>query len=244
MEKTNLKVMGIIGIRSGSKGVQNKNIKLLAGKPLVGWILSTAKKSKYINRLVVSTDSEEYAEIVTSIGAEVPCLRPANLATDNSPEFDYVRHMIEWLEENESYKPDIVVRMMATSPMQTSEDIDQVIEILIKDINADSAVIISEMRQHPFKALKIIEDDRLGKRLVSYFGESGREVTPISRQSYEKAYARSNIIAFRRETIFNTDSLTGDNVKYHIIPQERAIDIDSDIDFVIAEILIKNNQIK
>jgi CMP-N,N'-diacetyllegionaminic acid synthase len=239
MEKTNLKIMGIIGIRSGSKGVPNKNIKLLAGKPLVGWILDKAKKSKYINRLIVSTDSQEYADIATSIGAEVPCLRPDNLATDNAPEFEYVKHMLECLQNKERYKPDIVVRMMATSPMQTSEDIDKVIEILIKNESADSAVIISEMRQHPYKALKIIKDDKLGKRLVSYFGESGREVTPIDRQSYVKAYVRSNIIACRIETIINTDSLTGDNVKYHIIPQERSIDIDNEIDFSIAEILIK-----
>ena len=242
MKKTNLKVMGIIGIRSGSKGVPNKNIKLLAGKPLVGWILDTAKKSKYINRLVVSTDSQEYADIVTSIGAEAPYLRPENLAADNSPEFEYVKHMLEWLEDKESYMPDIIVRMMATSPMQTSEDIDKVIEILIENKNADSAVIISEMRLHPYKALKIIEDNMLGKRLVSYFGESGREVTPIDRQSYGKAYVRSNIIACRRETIINTNSLTGDNVKYHIIPQERAIDIDNEIDFGIAEILIKEKE--
>jgi len=241
MQKTNLKVMGIIGIRSGSKGVPNKNIKLLAGKPLVGWIIDTAKKSKYINRLVVSTDSQEYADIATSIGAEAPYLRPENLAADNSPEFEYVKHMIEWLEDKESYMPDIIVRMMATSPMQTSEDIDKVIEILIENKNADSAVIISEMRQHPYKALKIIEDNMLGKRLVSYFGESGREVTPIDRQSYEKAYVRSNIIACRRETIINTDSLTGDNVKYHIIPQERAIDIDTITDFSFAEYLIEKN---
>jgi len=208
---------------------------------LVGWILDTAKKSKYINRLVVSTDSQEYADIATSIGAEAPYLRPENLAADNSPEFEYVKHMIEWLEDKESYMPDIIVRMMATSPMQTSEDIDKVIEILIENKNADSAVIISEMRQHPYKALKIIEDNMLGKRLVSYFGESGREVTPIDRQSYEKAYVRSNIIACRRETIINTDSLTGDNVKYHIIPQERAIDIDTITDFSFAEYLIEKN---
>ena len=93
------------------------------------------------------------------------------------------------------------------------------------------------MRQHPLKALKIIEDEH-GSRLVSYFGDSGREVTPIARQNYEKAYVRSNVIICRREVIERTDSLTGDNVRYHIIPQEGAIDIDSELDFEIAEILL------
>ena len=143
MEATDLKVMGIVGIRSGSKGVPNKNIKLLLGKPLIGWILEAAKQSKYINRLIVSTDSEEYANIATSFGASVPCLRPKSLASDDSKEFDYVKHMIEWLKKNENYSPDIVVRMMATSPFQKSEDIDIVIKKLLDEKEADSAVIVS-----------------------------------------------------------------------------------------------------
>jgi CMP-N,N'-diacetyllegionaminic acid synthase len=243
MQKTNLKVMGIIGIRSGSKGVPNKNIKLLAGKPLVGWIIDTAKKSKYINRLVVSTDSQEYADIATSIGAEAPYLRPENLAADNSPEFEYVKHMIEWLQENESYKPDIVVRMMATTPMQVIEDIDASIEKLINDDKVDSTVIISEARQHPLKALKIINDSEGRKKLVTFFSESGREVTPVARQSYDKAYFRANVIAFRTRVVFDTDSLTGDLVNFQITSQENAIDIDTITDFSFAEYLIEKKNL-
>jgi CMP-N,N'-diacetyllegionaminic acid synthase len=239
MQKTNLKVMGIIGIRSGSKGVPNKNIKLLAGKPLVGWIIDTAKKSKYINRLVVSTDSQEYADIASSIGAEVPYLRPKNLAADNSPEFEYVKHMIEWLQENESYKPDIVVRMMATTPMQVIEDIDTIIEMLIDNKLLDSAVVISESTQHPMKALKIVNNKDGDKRLVSYFSESGLEVTPTLRQSYEKAYFRANVIAFNTKILHDTNSLTGNEVGYQIVSQEAAVDIDSDLDFSFAEFLMK-----
>jgi CMP-N,N'-diacetyllegionaminic acid synthase len=239
MKKTKLKVMGIIGIRSGSKGVPNKNIKLLAGKPLVGWILDTAKKSKYINRLVVSTDSQEYADIATSIGAEVPCLRPENLAADNSTDFEYVKHMIEWIQDKESYKPDIVVRMMATTPMQRVEDIDTIIEMLIDNKLLDSAVVISESTQHPMKALKIVNNKDGDKRLVSYFSESGLEVTPTLRQSYEKAYFRANAIAFNTKILHDTNSLTGNEVGYQIVSQESAVDIDNDLDFSFAEFLMK-----
>ena len=234
--------MGIVGIRSGSKGVPNKNIQPLLGKPLVGWILDVAKNSKYINRLVVSTDSQEYADVATSFGADVSCLRPPEFATDFSPEFEYVKHMIEWLETNEAYKPDIVVRLMATVPLQTSEDIDAVIEILIEDEKADSAVVIAEARQHPMKALKIIDDGEKRERLVTYFSDSSREVTPIARQNYEQAYFRSNVIVFKRNVLFNTNSLTGDVVRFHIIPQERAIDIDNKIDFEVAELILKNSE--
>ncbi len=239
MEKQPLKILGIIGIRSGSKGVPDKNIRPLNGKPLVGWILETAQKSKHINRLIVSTDSEQYAEVARSFGAETPYLRPSKLAQDTSPEFEYVKHLISWLEKNDGYVPDIVVRMMATVPLQEPEDLDVVIEMLLADENVDSAVVISEARQHPVKALKIIPDEKGGSKLVTYFSESGRDVTPLARQKYEKAYFRANVIACRARVIGETDSLTGDRVKYHIIPQWRAIDIDSPADFFTIEQLMR-----
>ena len=233
------KILGIVGIRSGSKGVPHKNIRPLLGKPLVAWISEAAKKSKYINRFLISTDSEEYAEVARRYGAETPFLRPKELAADKSPEFEYVKHALEWLKKNEDYEPDIVVRMMATVPLQTTEDIDGVVEELLKDPEAHSAVVIAEARQHPLKALKLVDDDNGGKRLVTYFSESGREVTPIARQNYEKAYFRANIIACRTPVIYQTNSLTGDRVRYYIIPQERALDIDNHVDFMIAEELLK-----
>lgn len=239
MEKGNKKILGIIGIRSGSKGVPNKNIRLLAGKPLVGWILETAKKSKYINRLVVSTDSKEYADVARKFGAEIPCLRSEELAADKSSELEYVKQMLEWLDKNEGYKPDIVIRMMATVPLQSAEDLDSCIEKLLNDPEAQSSVVIAEARQVPEKALKLVDDGKGGKKLVTYFMESGREVTPIARQGYEKAYFRANVIAFRPEIIGLTNSLTGDLVRYHIIPQERAMDIDNEIDFFVVEKLME-----
>lgn len=235
---TQISTMGIIGIRSGSKGVKDKNIKMLNGKPLVGWIIEKALKSKYINRLIISTDSESYKKIAEDFGAEVPCLRPHDFADDSSPEIDYVTHMLTYLKEVENYEPDIVVRMMATVPLQTTDDIDQCISKLIQSSDLDSVVVIAEARQHPLKALKIIKDKKNNDRLVTYFSDSGREVTPIARQNYDKAYYRSNVIACKKSVIDKTKSLTGDNVSYYIIPQERAIDIDNPIDFQIVENLI------
>ena len=238
VSKKKLNILGLIGARSGSKGVPNKNIRLFNGIPLMGLIIKKAKDSSYINRIVLSTDSSEYADIGKSFGAEIPCLRPKNLAQDNSPEIEFVKHMLKYLSETEGYKPDIVVRMMTTIPFQTTEDIDNVIEILLNNDSADSAVVISEARQHPQKALKIISDSNNNKRLVTYHSSSSREVTPIARQNYEKAYFRSNIIASKISTIIKTNSLTGDLVNFHIIPQERAIDIDNEIDFKICENII------
>jgi CMP-N,N'-diacetyllegionaminic acid synthase len=242
MDKGNLKVLGIVGIRSGSKGVDNKNIRNLSGRPLVGWVLSTALQSSKINRLVVSTDNEEYALIAKNLGAEVPCLRPAELAQDDSLEVDYVYHMLEWLRVHEGYCPDVVVRMMSTVPLQTPEDIDSVVRLLENDPLADSAVVIAEARQQPMKALKIVDDGLGGTKLVTYLTDSSREVTPIGRQNYQTAYFRANIIAFRTRVLYDTNSLTGDLVRYHIIPQERAVDIDNLIDFDIAEYLMSRDE--
>lgn len=231
------KIIAIIGARSGSKGLPHKNIKPLAGKPLMAWIIQAAKKSNYIQRVFVSTDSEEYAAIARQHGAETPFLRSAEISQDSSLDIDYIKHALQWLQQNENYIPDIVVRLLPTTPLQTSEDMDACIEQLL-DKDVDSAVVIAEARQHPAKALKIIEDRNGETSLVSYISGTGKDVNPISRQSYPKAYFRANVIVTRTKLI-NVGLLTGEEVAYHIIPQERAVDIDSEVDFLIAEILIK-----
>ena len=188
------------------------------------------------------TDSKEYAQIAREAGAEVPYIRPKHLAKDNSPEFDFVKHAIEWLNKNEDYQPDIVVRMLATTPLQRVEDVDASIQSLISNTELDSTVVIAEARQHPVKALKIVKDSKNQERLVSYFSESGREVTPKARQTYEKAYFRGNVITFRTSVMEETNSLTGDQVGYVVTTQENAMDIDNEIDFEFAEYLIKSNK--
>ena len=233
-----LRVIAIIGARSGSKGVPNKNIKELAGKPLMAWIIKTAKLSKYVNRIIISTDSDLYAKTAVKYGAEYLFLRPKSISNDFSPEFEYINHALSWLDSNENYKPDIIVRLFPTVPFQKTEDIDICIEKLINNSNADSSVVISKSRQHPMKALKIIDGKNNGK-LVSYFNNSGRDVTPIARQNYQDAYFRANVIVSRFNTIQNKKSLTGDLVKFHIIPEERSLDIDSNFDFFIAEKIFK-----
>jgi len=233
-----MNVLAIIGARSGSKGVKDKNIKEIAGKPLISLIIKTALSSKYINRVIVSTDSELYAEIAKKYGAEVPFIRPSLISQDFSPEFKYINHGLNWLKTNEEYIPDIVVRLFPTVPFQKPEDIDSCIEKLLNNPKAESSVVISKGRQHPKKALKIIEDEN-GKRLVSFLSKSGMDVTPIARQNYEMAYFRSNVIVSKIDTIYNKKSLTGDYVEFFEIPEERSLDIDSEFDFLIAEKLFK-----
>lgn len=235
MDLSNRKILALIGARSGSKGVPHKNIRPLLGKPLVGWVIDAAKRSKYVNRVIVCTDSEEYAKIAKSLGAEVPYLQPVEVSQQMSTDYEYVSYALNWFEKNEGYMPDVVVRLMPTVPMQKSEDIDSCIGALLNNQDADSSVVVAEARQSPHKALKITPDGRL----VSYLTGKGRGAEPTKRQAYEKAYFRANIVATYPRVLKETGTLVGDHVRHHIIPQERAVDIDSEIDFFIAEQLMR-----
>jgi CMP-N-acetylneuraminic acid synthetase len=227
------KILAIIGARSGSKELINKNIKKLGNKPLMAWIIGAAKKSKLINRVIISTDSVKYAKIANKFGAETPILRPKQLAKDNSRELDFIKHMLNYLDKKENFKPDIIVRLLATCPFQKPKDIDKLIKLILKK-KYDSAVIISRARQHPEKALKIVGNKN--KRLVSYINNKGTDVgSNNNRQAYTPAYFRANVIACRPDVIKKNNSLTSKKVGYLIISQSNAIDIDNEIDFKIAK---------
>lgn len=237
--KKKLNILGLIGARSGSKSIPDKNIKILLGKPLMAWIIEAANRSKYINRLIVSTDSEKYSKIARKFGAETPFIRPKKFSRDDSLDIEYVSHAVNWLGKKESYVPDIVVRLHPTVPLQEAGDIDKCIEVLLSNPKATSAVVVAEARQHPHKALKIVRDKSGEEKIVTYISESGHEVSALYRQKFPKAYFRANVIVSPINTIKNLHSLTGENPKFYIIPQERAIDIDTKLDFEIAEFLMK-----
>lgn len=238
MAESGLKILGVIGARSGSKGIPDKNIKMLSGKPLMGWIIEAAKKSQYINRLIVSTDSSKYAEIARSLGAETPFLRPPEISGDKATDFQYIEQALQWFLKNENYVPDMVVRMMPTVPLQRTEDIDACIGNLIDDAEAHASVVVAEASQHPHKAMKLMNE---GGRdyIVSYITSKARDAEPAFRQGYDKAYFRANVIATRSKVVREMKSLVGEKIRAHIIPRERAVDIDAPVDFFIAEKLIE-----
>ena len=233
-----MKILAIMGIREGSKGCPNKNIYPLLNKPLFTWAMSAAKKSRYINKLVISTDSPSYRQEAQSRGIDAPFVRPKELADDNSPEILYMRHALHYLEDEENYKPDLVVRLLATVPMQMHEEIDLCIECLLNNNEYDSAVVVSESRQHPMKGLRIRVDN--GRRLLlPYHSDDAREITPIDRGQYAKSFHRSNVIAFRTSTLENTNSLTGFTCYPVPIEPCRGVDIDTVDDLEYVEYLMK-----
>lgn len=242
-KRSNYEVLCVIGARSGSQGVKNKNIRDFAGKPLMTWIIHAATSAKLVSRVIVSTDSDQYAQIAIQHGAEVPFLRPPELATNLSPEFDYVEHLIEELAEKEKYTPDIIVRLLPTVPLQSPDDIERCVQKLIDSRWASSVVAVAEARQHPTKALKLLERCDGEIELKPYIKGSSREITPIARQNYSKAFFRANIIACWTPVIKNTKSLTGDQVAHIEVASWRAFDIDSETDFLICGLIAKNRSL-
>ena len=220
--------LAIIGIRKNSKSIVDKNIKIFCGKPLVYWIIQSALKSDKLDRIIVSTDSEEYRDIVLDYGVEVPFLRPKALSQDNSLEKEYLLHGLEWLYKNEGYRPKFVSRLQATAPLQLPEDIDRSIECLQNDDSATSSMVVSKAQQPPIKSLK-----QNGKYLNPYFRELGIET--VNRQELPVGYYRSNIITSRVSSFLETGNQIGERSIKVEIPIERSIDINSELDFYLAE---------
>ena len=150
MEKMN-KILAIIPARSGSKSVPHKNIRLINGKPMLAYSIEHAKKSKYINRIILSTDSENYAEIGKEYGAEVPFLRPDEYATDTALDIDVFYHCLDFLKKEEGYIPDIVVQLRPTYPIRNVDDIDAMIELLLENPEADSVRSIAPAKEIAYK---------------------------------------------------------------------------------------------
>jgi CMP-N,N'-diacetyllegionaminic acid synthase len=218
----------MIGIRSGSQAIKDKNIKLFCGMPLVYWIIQAALGASKIDRVIVSTDSQKYNDLAKSFGAEVPFLRPKDISGNSSVEKDYLLHGLKWLNIHEGYVPNFISRLQATSPLQLPEDVDRSIECLENDDSATSSMVVSEAQQPPMKALK-----NVGKYLVSYYDNSSSEI--VNRQKLPMAYYRSNIITSRVSSFLETGNQIGEiSIKVEI-PIERSIDINSELDFYLAE---------
>jgi len=152
-------ILCIIPARSGSKGIKHKNIKIFKGKPLLAWSIEQAIQSSYKMRIIVSTDSKEYKDISLEYGAEVPFLRPKEISQDESIDIELITHAINFLEENEKYKPDIILQLRPTQPLRKVEDINNCLKIFIENFDKyDSLRTVVEYEKSPFKMYTISND--------------------------------------------------------------------------------------
>lgn len=232
------KILGVVGARSGSKSIPHKNIRPLFGKPLLSWIIEAAKRSPYVSRVILSTDSPEYAAIGRRYGAETPFLRPSEFAKDTSTDIDYLTHAVSWLEEHEGWRPDIILRLPPTTPLCRTESINACIKLLLNDPEATASRTIATTPKHPYKLWKTENEYLLPFVPKEITGL--KEPSASARQFYNiDAYAHIDVIAVRRDTLMNDGLLTGPRVRYHTINKREAVDIDTENDFLLAEMILK-----
>lgn len=230
-----MQILGLIPARGGSKSVPRKNIKLLAGKPVIVYTIEEAKKSKYINRLIVSTDDEKIAEISKKCGAEVPFMRPKELAQDDTPDLPVFKHALKWFKENENYVPDIIVHLRPTALLRKVEHIDKGIELLLSNKDADSVRSICIASQIPYKMWKIENG-----YLVPLLGFTKEELFNQPRQNLPTVYwQNASVDVIRYNTIMKKNSMTGDYILPLVMDDKYSIDLDTELDFRIAEETIK-----
>lgn len=232
-----LNILGVVGARSGSKSIKDKNIRLLLGKPLMAWVIEAAKRSKYLTRLVLSTDSEKYGKIGKSLGIEVPFIRPKKYATDKADDISYLSHAVSWLEKKNGWRADIVLRLIPTTPLIKTESIDACIKLLIDDSRATSARTIKRAAKHPYKLWRI-EGDEL-KPFIPKEMTGLKEPSNVARQFLPPAYAHVDVIAVRYDTLLRDKLLTGSRIRYLLLKKQEAVDIDNEVDFLLAEILLR-----
>ena len=228
-------ILGLIPARGGSKGLPGKNIKPLLGKPLIVWTIEQALASKYLDRVVVSTDDKEIAEISKKYRADIPFIRPKELAEDNAKGIEVVLHAIDWFRENDKRKQyDLIMLLQPTSPLRKSEDIDKAIELLFLK-EAKAIVSVCEVDHHPLWANTLPEDGCM-KDFIR------KEVMNKDRQELPVFYRLNGAIYLAYcDYIKKCRSFIGKDTFAYIMPKRRSADIDSEIDFEFAQILMKNN---
>lgn len=230
--KKNLKIVGIIHARGGSKRIPLKNIKLLSGKPLIAYIINSALNSKKLNRVIVSTDHDEIAKVAIEYGAEVPFRRPPELAEDVPSEL-VSQHAIDYLTKKENYNTDIAVTLQPTTPFCLPEDIDACIDKLI-ETDADSVITVREIRERPEWMYRLEDDRTFSLTGVLIQGEMG-----VSQNLPKLFIPNGGVYATKVNVLMEQNLIIGRDNRAVVMPLERSIDIDEPLDFVLAEIVAK-----
>lgn len=236
-----MKIYAIIPARGGSKGIQGKNIKLLAGKPLIAWTIEEAKKVPEISRVIVNTDDNDIANTAAIYGAEV-FLRPKSLAEDRTEDLPVFRHHLRVLQNNHEL-PDMIVDLRATAPLRRANRIQEGINLLKNagKTGADSVRAVSKAAKHPYKMWKLLENGFL-QPLFSEEQTGLKEPYNAARQILLKIYQNNGAMnAFWPETVLHGNSMTGKRILGYIMEDWESVNIDTEIDFLLAEELMRQH---
>lgn len=231
-DPTRLKVLALIPARSGSKGIPRKNIADLGGYPLIAYSIAAARLSKYINRVIVTTDDQAIAKIAKKFGAEVPFLRPKSISRDRSLDIEFFRHTLDWLERHEKYLPDLIVHLRSSTPLRKVWVVDRAVEDILRDKQATalrSAEIFN--KESPYKLF------RKKGNYCSFFGKEDfkikKEYYNFPRQRLPLTYRPNGYVDIVLPGILSsTGLLHGKNIRAFIT--DKVVDIDTMDDLMAA----------
>jgi CMP-N,N'-diacetyllegionaminic acid synthase len=233
-ETTALKLLGVITARGGSKGIPGKNLKPLAGRPLIAYTIDAARRSAAFDRMILSTDDAAIADYARSLGCDVPFLRPAELALDETPHLPVLQHAVSWLAEHASYHPDAVMILQPTSPLRRPEHIQEAVALLASS-GADSVLSVGEVAAHmnPMRMLRVDPD---GRAALFVTGEPVR-ARINRRQDLPRAWVMNGAIyAFQTHVLFDAPpSLYGNSTVAMPMAEPFGISIDTPHDWEEAE---------
>ena len=228
------KILAIIPARSGSKGIKNKNIKIIAEKPLIFWTIKNALASKYIDYVLVTTDSEEISKIARDEDVEVPFLRPPHLSSDDAKMKDVIHHTLAWTKANDKFQSDQFILLQPTSPFRNNQHIDEALELANNNKKFSSVVSITKVSKHPFWMKQIDNNGRI-KDFINKKSEdyNNRQNLPILYQLNGAIYIAENDYFYNNKVLFDQNS------KPYVMDEYSSLDIDSSFDWDVAQILSK-----
>lgn len=232
-----MKILCLILARGGSTRIPKKNIKKLGGYPLIYYTIKAAQKSKYVNRIIVSTDDKEITRVARKYGAEVPFYRPKKISKVDSTELEAFEHALGWLKKNEEYIPNLIVKLFPTSPFRTTESIDKAIELLLANPKADSVRSVTSCSEHPYKMWVIMNN-----RLCSFvpLKQKPREAHTLPYQVLPKVYIQNAAIDVTKPSnIWGKKSITGTEIIPFVMDEIESLDVNTPLDLLLAKIIHK-----
>jgi len=232
-------VVAIVPARGGSKSLPRKNLRPLAGFPLLAWAIAAGRAAAAVSAVIVSTDDEEIAEVARRFGAETPFLRPAELAGDDTPDLPVFEHALRWLERERGWTPELVVQLRPTSPFRPAGMVDEAVALLRAHAGADSLRAVTSPSQTPFKMWRLE-----GRRLAPLLGSFEEELFNAPRQRLAPVYWQTgHIDVVRPATILEQRSMTGRRIVPFVVDPRYAIDIDTLEQLELAEWLLARDTV-
>ena len=227
-----MKILCLIPARSGSKGLKDKNIRDFKGKPLLAHSIYQAKNCDYVEnmRIIVTTDSQKYADIAKEHGAEAPFIRPSEISQDLSTDLEFMKHSVNWLKENEDYEPDVILQLRPTQPLRKIDDINKTLGLFIENYNEfDSLRTVIEFEKSPYKMYRI--QDNVLEPLFNSVDNITNEPYNQCRQNLPTTYLHNGYIDILKTSLLQNDRISGEKILPYIMNKSDTIDIDTEEDW-------------